>query len=273
MLAKETIDKIAKALKLDAATLEAAIKDEKEVPVTVPDGEVYTETELTTLKNNEYDKGKLKGVEMEVKQAKEKLGLDFQGKTIDGLLSAAQKKAVEDAGINPDKRVSELTEKLKTVQQTATQLEERAKAAETTAAAVKLEGEVLKHMPATTLDAYDVLTLMKSNGYSFTNENGVTVVMKDGKKVEDKLANPLPVKDVLTEFATAKKLIADAGAGGAGDLKGRGAGGGGAAGGKYTKLSEIKADFEKEGKSLNGEEFNAAVTKARADFKEFDMSA
>jgi ABC-type Na+ efflux pump permease subunit len=123
-IAKSTLAVIARLTKTKVEDLESAEKAETEVEITIDEKlNVFSEDEVTVLKNNEYKNGKDKGVEMAVKDAKERMGLDFTGKTIDGLLSAAQKKALEDAKIEPAKQVQELQEKLKTVQVTASELQ------------------------------------------------------------------------------------------------------------------------------------------------------
>jgi hypothetical protein len=124
MLKKETILRIAALLKIKAEDIEAAIKDEKEVDLAIDEKlSAFSEEEVTTLKENEYKRGSVSAVEIAVKDIKQKKGLDFTGKTIDGLLDAAEKKALSDAKIEPAKQVTELQEKLKTVQATATELQ------------------------------------------------------------------------------------------------------------------------------------------------------
>src|SRR5687768_10289666 len=118
-LKKEDIAKLANLAKIPVADLEKAITETGEIALTVPDGvQSFLEPELATLKKNTYDSAKTAGVEMAVKEAREKLGLDFTGKTIDGLVDAATKKAVADAGQNPDARVKELQTKVDNLQTT-----------------------------------------------------------------------------------------------------------------------------------------------------------
>jgi len=268
---KEALAKIAELVKVPVADLEAAIKDEKEVDVTIPEGlTAFEGEELTTLKTNEYTKGKTAGEELAVKEVKTKMGLEFTGKKVEGLVEAAQKKALEDAKLTPDKKVAELTEKLNTVTATATELQTKLDEKDKEVNEVKLSTELMKNVPAgTTLDAEDVLTLMKSKGYQFEMKDGALVAIKDGKVLEDKLAKPLGVKDVITEFAKDRKLIAE---GGGGDPpSGRGGGGSGAGATKFTKLSEVKKHFEEQGKSVNGQEFNDAIMKAKTDNPEFAL--
>jgi hypothetical protein len=271
MLKKETIQKIAGLLKIKEADLETALKDEKEVDVTIEATlQTFTETEVATLKTNEYNSGKVKGVEMAVKETKEKLGLEFQGKTIEGLLTAAQKKAIDDAKIEPNKKVEELNEKLTNAQNSYKELETKLKAKETEVQNTKIKTDVFKYIPAfgdegPAFDQEDVYHKMLREGYEFKEENGKTVAYLNGKQVIDKVSNPVEMKDVVTGFLKEKKLISETDA-----PKGRG-GGNGAATSKFASLSEVKAHFQSQGKSLNGQEFSEAVNKAAADNKEFAM--
>lgn len=269
-LKKETIEKLAALTKVPVDKIEAAIKDTNEVDLEIPEGlSAFTEEDLTTLKDNSYKKGQGAAVEIAVKDLKKELGLEFEGKTVKGLVEAAQKKAVEDAKVSPDKKVTELTEKLNTVTATATELQTKLAEKDKAIAEIQLSGKLVKEAPeGLTLDADDVFTLMKSKGYGFELKDGTLVAMKDGKVLEDKLAKPVPVKDVVTEFAKERKLITEEGK----PPAGRGGAGSGAGGGKVTKLSELREQFKKEGKSELGSEFRAAVEKAQKDFPEFDLN-
>jgi hypothetical protein len=268
-LKKEHLARLAALAKIKVEDLETAIKDEKEVDITVDEKIVtFSEDEVGQLKNNEYKSGKEKGVEMAVKEVKDELKLEFTGKTIKGLIEAAQKKAIDDAKISPDKKVAELQEKVTTLQATVTDQEKKLSEKDTEVTSVKINGELSKNVPAgTTLDADEVIGLMKLKGYDFKIEEGKLVAMKDGKVLNDKLSNALPVKDVIIEFVKEKKL---GGEGDGKDIHGRG-GEGGKPPAKYSTLSEVKKHFTDQGKSLLGEEFSAAVSQAAKDNKEFAM--
>ena len=271
MLSQETINKIAGIIKVKPEDFATAIKDEKEVPVEI-DATLHTfsEQELVTLKANEYKSGKEKGVEMEVKAAKEKYGLDFHGKTIDGLLEAGQKKALADAKIEPEKKVQELELKLKTAQTTATELQTKLAEKESEVSSVKTQTLIAKDFPAnTTLPADKIILLMKADGYDFKNENNKIIWMKNGEAVTDKLGNNRETKDITAEYIAANNLSTDTPP----PLGGRGGQGGGGGQIKYTKLSEIKEQFTKEGKSLMGDEFKAAYAQAVKEYPELDLNA
>lgn len=272
-LKKETLQKIATLAKVKVEDLETAIKDEKEVDVSIPDKlATFTDDEVNTLKANEYKSGKEAGVEMAVKDTKEKMGLSFTGKTIDGLVEAATKKALDDAKISPDKKVQELETKVQTLQGTVKEYETKMADKDAEVEGIRTSGELYKHIPsfgetgpAMTQD--EVIQLMKINGYDFKRENNVLVPYKDGKKMTDKLGEPLPVKDVTNGFMKEKKLITE-------DIIPDGRGGKDhKPAAKAGKLSELKKQFSDQGKSLLGSEFSEAVAQAAKDNKDFDMSA
>ncbi len=273
-LKKEAIEAIAKLAKIKADDLQAAIADEKEVDLSIPENlTTLSEDEISTLKKNEYKNGKESGVEMAVKEVKQELNLDFQGKSVKGLVEAATKKAIEDAKIPANEKVAELQKKVETLQATVQDQDKKLAEKDTEVAGVKLKSELFKHIPAgASLENEEVIELMKLKGYGFEMKDGKVIATLNGEAIADKLSNAIPVKDIMTDFLKEKKLLADDGSGGNGDPQGRGAGSGKPPV-KFTKLSEIKAKFQAEGKSTLGVEFNEAVQKAVADNKEFDMQS
>lgn len=274
-LKKEVLQQLAALAKLKVEDLEAAIKDEKEVDIEIEEGlTVFSEAEVTTLKENEFKRGKTVSLEIAVKDAKEKHGLEFTGKALDSLIDAYGKKVIKDAKIEPGKKEQELTDKITNLQKTVTEYETKIAAKDKEVAAVKINGELFKHIPAPgengpLLGQDDVIQLMKANGYQFDlAEDGKITISKDGKQILDKTSNPVPVGDVVTGFMKEKKLITEAkptpGGRGAGDGK---------PGTKTGKMSDLKKQFEAEGKSLLGAEFSQAVAAAVKDNPDFDMEA
>lgn len=270
---KESLQKIAALAKIKVEDLEVAIKDDKEVEITIDEKlSTFSETEVETLKDNEYKRGKTAGVEMAVKEVKEKQNLDFQGRTIEGLLEAHKKHVLTEAKIEPAQKVLELETKITTLQKTVGDYENQLAEKDQEVTGVKINGELYKHIPALgengpALGADDVIQLMKANGYEFKFENGTTVAYKEGKQLADKLGNAIPSKDVVSGFLKDKKLITDPvvpGGRGGTDQK---------PGARPMKLSEIKKQFEDQKKSLLGSEFSEAVAQATKDNKDFDMNS
>lgn len=274
MLKKETIQKIAALLKIKEADLEAAIKDEQEKDLPIDEKlTTMTESELTVLGNNKYNEGKKAGVEMEIKAVREELGLDFQGKTIKGLLDVYGKKVMDDAKIEPNKQVTELQGQLTTLRGTIKTLEQQVQAKDSEVMNARINSELYRHIPAPNesgpaLGQDDVIQLMRANGYEFKLEDGTMKAFKDGKMIQTNTAEPVPMKDVVTGFLKAKKLVQEE----TPPPSGRG-GGNQKPTTVYTKLSQLTKEFEESGKSLLGEEFSSAVKAAQEANKDFDLSS
>jgi ribosomal protein S13 len=270
MLKQDTIQKIEQLLKITG--LAEAIKNESEVDVTIDDKlHIFTDDEIQTLKSNSYKDGKKAGVEMEVDDLKKEFGLEFQGKTVKGLTEAYKKKILDDAKIEPAKQVQELQEKLNTVQNSYKELEGKYKEKETEVETTIIKTDLFKYIPAPTeegpaLDQEDIVNLMKVKGYDFKRENGKVVAYKGGNKVTDKLGNDIEVKAVVDGFLKESKLRASeppvpGGRGGSDKTPPAKAG----------SLSEIKKQFEAQGKSTLGQEFADAVAAAAKDNADFKM--
>jgi hypothetical protein len=270
MLKKETIKQIATLLKLKEADLEAAIKAETETEVTIDAKlQAFDETELQTLKSNSYKEGKKAGVEMEVDEIKKELGYDFQGKTVKGLVEFNKKKVLEDAKIEPEQKVKDLTEKLSNIQKNYTDLEGKLAEKDKEVSSVKIKTEVFKYIPAfgeeSGFDQEDVYNKMQREGYDFRIEDGKTVAYKNGTKVLDKVSNPLELKDVINTYVVEKKIVTPETI-----PAGRG-GGNGKANSTFGTLTELKKQFTDQNKSLLGAEFSEALDKAVKANPEFAL--
>lgn len=267
MLKQETINKLAELAKVTPDQLSAAIKAETETDLTIPSGLiVLSEDERQTLANNEYKKGRQDGVEIKVKEVKEKLGLDFTGKSIDALLEAHKAKVEADAKIEPNQQVKDLQEKLQSVQNNYQALEQKLSEKDGEVQKVKVSTELIKNLPQGVTVGEKLIRLMELDGYSFKLIDKGLVAAKDGKELNDHLSNPMKVTDVLQSYAKENNLLAATPAGG----RGAGDAGGGAA--VFTKLSEIKEHFTRQGKSTLGTDFAAAVAEA-AKVDGFKMDA
>lgn len=83
--------------------------EEAEVEFTMPEGTFYTSTELSSRDEVIRREAKTAGLEVAVKNFKRENGYDFEGKKLETLVAEAQKKAVAEAKVDPDKKVQELT--------------------------------------------------------------------------------------------------------------------------------------------------------------------
>jgi hypothetical protein len=266
MLKQETIQKIESLLKVKG--LAEAIKAEGETDVVIDEKlSVFSEDELQTIKSNSYKDGKKAGVEMEVDSLKKELNLDFQGKTLKGFTDAYQKKILEDAKIEPETRVKELTKDLDLLRKENEKLSNSVSEKETEALRAKTDRELFKEVPETTLSASDLVDFARLKGYDFRlDETGKIVPYKNGEPVKDNLANPKAAKEVLSEFAKEMKLAKIEP-----DVPGGRGGGDNKPAAKAGSISELKKQFLEQGKSLQGDEFRQAYQAASKDNPEFKM--
>jgi len=273
---KTDLHKLATLLKMKPEDVEKVATEKDEVDLVIPEGlTVLSTDEVTTLKNNEYANGKKTGVEMAVKETRDKLGLTFTGKTMDGLVEAVQKKATDDAGAKPDEKVKQLELELTNLRKTAGEYETKVKTVQDQYDVLQLNHDLYAHIPmGTTMPGRKIIGLMQMDGIVFKKEEGQVFAYKDGVKVIDKLSAPVAAKDVIAGYITEQKLMGAGGgaAEGAGGQGGAG-GAGGAGGGKLTKLSQLTAKYEGEKKSTMGKEFmDEAAALKKAD-PEFDFNS
>jgi len=280
MLKKETIQKIAATLKMDAAALESAITDTAEKDIAIPDNiTVLTAEELATRDRAKELAGRKAGetasIEMLIKDKKKELGLEFEGKDPDTFIEALQQKALADAKIAPDEKLKEKDKTISQLQKNIQTLQNEKQQIEQKVSQVKVEATVLKSIPSNLkagMDAEEVLTLMKAKGYDFTEKDGQIVAVKNGETIADQALNPRPIKDVVTEYATERGWIDT----GTGTRSGRGegsSGGGSGAPTKPTKLSDAEKEWVKDGKKTGTADFSRYVDELRAENKEFDLNA
>lgn len=278
-LTKEDIATLAGLAKISVEDFTKAVADAAEVKLTIPEKlTVFTEAELNTYQKNKYESGKNDGVEKLVKDAAKESGIEFTGKTIDGLLKAAQAKALVDADKSPDQRVQELTKQIDTLKGTVTKYEKDISDKATENASLKDHFEIVKHIPAPIEGGVnyvqdEVVTIMRMRGYDFKRDsNNVMQMYKNGELMADKLGNAIPISDGVKGFMKEARYIVDEAEGVPGGRGAKDKPGG--SGGTPTKMSELKAKYEAAGKSINGEEFSKEVEAlVMKEGSTFDMNA
>ena len=107
------------------------------------------------------------GAEIAIKEARKKLGLEFEGKTVDNLLDAHKKKVLEDAQIEPAKQVEALNKDINTLKTTLATVTSEKEAIESRFKGFKSEhkinSEILSALPENILlPKDDMATLLKT---------------------------------------------------------------------------------------------------------------
>lgn len=277
MLKEATIARLAALAKLDPAALTAAIKAADEQDVTIPDNlQTLAAPDLEVRDRNEYNRGKKAGTEMSMKELKTKHNLQVDGEDPDKIVEAIAKKAVEDAKIAPDKQVEE-------ARKDRDQWKQKATAAEQAAADLKKQTEQLaadnRFRSLFPKDRSEILTDDEyldaaKRRYAIETREGREVMIDrtTGDIVKDKTKlEPVAPPDVLKGYFTERKWIAEeqkpAGGRGGGDSKP------GGAGGKFSKLSEVRAHVEGQGKNPLGMEGQAMIQAAIKENPGIDMNS
>lgn len=276
MLKKEQITNIAKLLRLDEASLVAAMTSTDEVEVSIPEVSVFTAEEITkrdeSVKSAGYKEGKGAAVEMLVKEYREKLDLKFEGKDPEKLVEAIREKTLADAKVEPNKKIEELNGVIAKLQDNVKTFEAEKQTLVSQINASKTDSKLLSLFPANRnplLKDEEYLNMIK-NEYTFAEEDGKTVVKKSGEIVRDsKTQTPLEPKDVITGYFTERKWTDE----GVEGRQGRGGAGDTGKPGIHLKLSQLASDWEKSGKSTQGVEFQSAVEAARQANPNFDMNS
>lgn len=268
MIKQTTKDRL-KELGIDPEALETAIKADTEVDVTLPDGSLFTDTQLADRDKVKVGEGEKSGEKKATEIAKKELakqGLDLKGERW-GDIATEIKGAINSTGDDKLKALQEQNSLLLKDKETLT--------TELTTNKSKYEQsmfdvEVMSKLPAipsgfTSLkEAFEV---MKMRGYSVEQADGVTVVKKGGEVLRDKTTQaPLALDAGIKAIYAEQKWTPEPQQGGRGASQ-QPLGGGGV----FKKTSELAAHLSEQGENIMSEKGQAMLAKAMAD-KDFDVN-
>ena len=272
-MAIKNLSELKKALKgVDLDSIIAAIKDENEVEVKVPDIKVFTEDEIRSRDSEQVKAGK----EIAIKELKAEVGLDYSGegsKDPKKFIENFKLKIEKDGNISIDEKVKEkdtIITKLQANLEKATQEKE----------------QVLKTVKESQLTTEYLQTTIERKPDHFTNDewvsfikmgvqideaDGVKVAKRNGEIVRDpQTLKPLPVKDVLYGYIDEKKIGRQAAEP---PPQGRGGGNGKAATTGITNMKQFIESMQTQGINPNGQKAAAALQEIVAANPSFDIKA
>jgi len=186
------------------------------------------ETFKSNLANDEYKKGKTAGAEMLIKEAKERNGLDFEGKTLDNFEKAFKDQIIKESNIKPTEQIQELKKQNNTLRENYTNLESEFNTFKTDITQKETRASkdamLMGLIPDNTIVSKKIalLTLKSESGLD-VDENGITLIngikQQDSKLMQDIAIN----KDIVTEHLTTLGLLKakEGGKGGSDDLGGK----------------------------------------------------
>jgi hypothetical protein len=272
---KESLKALLTRLKIGTPEeITALVDSAEEKDVTLPDSvKLFTPEEYAQLETNLKDSGKgvytKVGKEMAVKELKEKLKLEYEGKDLDTFLEKAKDHFVAEAKVPANEARQQWETDKKTLQQQIADLNTKIKEEATARKAVEQDATLLKKFPAdrnNTLSDEDRLLLLKSK-VQIKEEDGKEVVYYKGTKLQDQLTNPLPLDKALADVFKSENWT-----GGADQPPKGGRGGSNSIiNAKPASTSEAAKEWKKNNPDKGfGAEFQAHIVqlkKENADFK------
>ncbi len=162
----------------------------------------------TTVKKSGYEEGKTAGTEMLIKEMKRKSGLDYEGKSDDQFITELTKKIEKEKGVEPNKKIQELSESVTKLQTLIEQKDSEVKTwsekysglEKSTKISEVLLSKVPKNISGVTPKQF--ATLLQTEGYSIDfSENGEPFATLHGKPLKDQMEKHLPIDSVLTDYA------------------------------------------------------------------------
>ena len=223
-MALENIAEIETTLGIESGKLIEMINSEEAFKVDLTEKVFLDKTAYEERIANIKKESATVAIETAVKEQRNNLGLDFQGKTIENLVSAIKSKTELENKIEPDEKyktlksefdglVSKLNEKDSEFNSFKSNIEK-------TNLLNEIKGEFTKYIPDNTLVSKStIFTEAKEKGFSFEKEEG-RVVIKDsnGNILKDDNYSPISVKDWVSNFSTPYLPKVEGGKGAADDL-------------------------------------------------------
>ena len=259
---KKVLDQLAGALKIDVEVLTKGISSENEdATIELPKGSFLSDADLATLKDNHgkerYDAGATASREILLKDLADEAGIE-RSKDKAEFLKSYKTKLMEEANIEPEKKVSELQKSLESLQsqladkdKTYADLQKDVSTRETRFKIQSLIPDLPEGMGLSKEEAVDIYLRNRE-----IKEDGV---YKDGSVVKNKLEQALSLDQDIEGFVAERGWNAVP--------KGRGGGAGGAApsGSGITNTEEYESHLKEKGIPVGSQEANAILAKAVTD--------
>ncbi|MGR3221307.1 MAG: hypothetical protein ACUZ8H_16040 [Candidatus Anammoxibacter sp.] len=258
----KNITDLEKSLKLKEGTLTEAIKSEDEVEVPISELVIRTKEEEESRNTNLKSESRTVGIEMAVKKVRTDLGLEFTGKTAENLAEAVKIKTLEDAKIEPDKKILDLEKDKADLQKNIVGLGQDLEKQKSLFVAEKntrkIDEQILKSInKETTIPKANILTLFKAEYGTALNDKEVVEISKHGEVLKDKTTlNTKSIDEIMTDYLTPYLKKAGGGAGEGDDPKNKG---------KAGTMEAFIETQEKLGNKPGTEKFNREMQSAISD--------
>lgn len=264
MIAKDSLKTLLKSLYYSDDEIADLVdsEDEKEISLK-PEVKVYDEKGLATLKDN-LKKGNITaGMEIMIKNLKEKTGLEYDGKDPDTFIEHFTTKVKNEANVKPTELTARYEAEKKALQAKLDEKDNTLKTLQSQIETERNEKTMLAAFPKgeRIMSDNDLLLLAKNKIQA--NQVGDKIVYSyNGKEMKDDHEEYLPLEAVMNHVFTSEKWVKEA-AGAAQPPRGAGLGDSLGNGKVFKSTAEITAHLEAKGISVlsqEGREFlNEAV--------------
>lgn len=216
MKKSELLSAMSERTGLDATKIAEIINSESEEieGVELPELHVFNKEQLSERLKNHVDISKPTLIEMAIKEARNSLGLEFEGKTIENLAKAAIEKGKKEAGAKPNEALAEkdsIIEKLqKTIQDVENDYKTKLETKEGELSQIRTNQNIYGLIPDnldTQLSKKDLAILFK-NDIQIVEQDGKLLYQQKGEVLRDaKTQNPLSGEMVINNWLAEKNIM------------------------------------------------------------------
>ena len=202
----ENIGEIEQSLGIEAGKLTEWISSEDNHKVELENLVIKPKADYDTLINNLKKESGSAALEIAIKEQRKKLGLEFEGKTMDNLLSSFQKKVETEAKIDPNKKYDTLKSDFEKLQGIASDWESKYSNLETNLNQErqqrKIDSDILSKLPDNlVMSKEDMLVILKAKNQIKIGEDGYEIIGQDGKPMKNQSnMNNLTLDEFLPAF-------------------------------------------------------------------------
>lgn len=219
-MALENIAEIESSLGIESGKLAEMMSSEENFTVDLSTKMFLDKTAYEERIANIKKESATMAIEIAVKEQRNNLGLDFQGKNMDNLVKALKDKFESENKVEPDEKYKSLKTDFDGLQSKYAEKDAEFSNFKTNieknAVLNEIKGEFIQNIPDNVLVSKStIFTEAKEKGFSFEKEEG-KLVIKDaqGNVLKDANYSPITIKEWVTTFSTPYLAKVEGGAGG-----------------------------------------------------------
>lgn len=207
-MAIENLSELETKLKLKEGTLQAALDNDEGVSVDVPELVIMTTEEDEKRLTNIKAESKKAGLEIAIKTVRNDLGLEFEGKTMENLLTSHKEHILKDASKAPNDKIAELENDKKALSSNLQAVTGDFDAFKQTVDLERKQGDRNSAITGiigdnTILPKDRMLTLFNTDIQSEHDDKGRLIHKKNGETLKNSTTlDPLSTKEVFDNWAT-----------------------------------------------------------------------